>query len=160
LNAVFERIDRAIELLLAIIFAAMCIVGLLQVFNRFVLNVSLSWSEEAQVFGHIWLVFLAIPIAYQRGAHLYVDEIRRKYPKGFGRAFDLFVELLWAGFAVSLIYLTWRVAQVADMQESPGLEVPMSYPYYGMVFGGVYLLFVAVRRIAAWFTGVPEQAAP
>src|SRR5262245_54568270 len=77
-NIVFARIDRAIELLLAIIFAAMCIVGLLQVFNRFVLNVSLSWSEEAQVFGHIWLVFLAIPIAYQRGAHLYVDEIRRK----------------------------------------------------------------------------------
>lgn len=159
-NAIFARIDRAIELLVAVIFAAMCIVGLLQVFNRFVLNVSLSWSEEAQVFGHIWLVFLAIPIAYQRGAHLYVDEIRRKFPKKFGVGFDLFVELLWAGFAVSLIYLTWRVAQVAEMQESPGLEVPMSYPYYGMMFGGVYLLFVAIRRIAAWFTGVPEQAGP
>jgi TRAP-type C4-dicarboxylate transport system permease small subunit len=159
-NAIFARIDRAIELLVAVIFAAMCIVGLMQVFNRFVLNVSLSWSEEAQVFGHIWLVFLAIPIAYQRGAHLYVDEIRRKFPRKFGMAFDLMVELLWAGFAVSLIYLTWRVALVADMQESPGLEVPMSYPYYGMMFGGVYLLLVAIRRIAAWFTGVPEQAAP
>jgi hypothetical protein len=28
-----------------------------------------------------------------------------------------------------------------------------------MVFGGVYLLFVAIRRIVAWFTGVPEQVA-
>jgi len=43
--------------------------------------------------------------------------------------------------------LGWMVARVAHLQESPGLEVPMSYPYSGMVHGGAYLFFVAVRRI-------------
>ena len=146
-------IDRAMELLVAAIFAVMCVIGLLQVFNRFVLNASLSWSEEAQIFGHIWLVFLAIPIAYQRGAHLYVESIRRRFSVRVGFVFDLFVEILWAAFAISLIYLCCRVSLVAAMQESPGLEVPMSYPYYGMILGGAYLLFVAIRRIAARLTG-------
>ena len=77
MSRAFALIDRAVELLVAVIFAAMCVVGLLQVFNRFVLNASLSWSEEAQIFGHIWIVFLAIPIAYRRGVHLYVETFRR-----------------------------------------------------------------------------------
>ena len=51
-------------------------------------------------------------------------------------------------FAVSLLILGWMVARVAHLQESPGLEVPMSYPYAGMVLGGAYLLFVALRRLA------------
>jgi TRAP-type C4-dicarboxylate transport system permease small subunit len=130
----------------------------MSVINRFVLNASLSWSEEAQIFGHIWLVFLAIPIAYQRGAHLYVESFRRRFPQRVGFVFDLFVEFLWAAFAVSLIYLCYRVSLVAALQESPGLEVPMSYPYYGMILGGVYLLFVAIRRITARLTGAELAA--
>ncbi len=156
----FASIDRAVEGLVAAIFAAMVVVGLLQVFNRFVLNSSLSWSEEAQIFGHIWIVFLAIPIAYRRGAHLYVETFRRRLPDRAGAAFDLLVELLWAGFAVALAYLSYRVALVAALQESPGLEIPMSYPYYGVVVGGVYLLFIALRRIAAQVTGRAWLAAP
>lgn len=143
-------IDRGAELLVATIFAAMLVIGLMQVFHRFMLNSSLSWSEEAQIFGHIWVVFLGIPIAYRRGAHLYIETFRDMLPPALGAAFDLAVELLWAAFAVSLMVLGYQVAQVAAMQESPGLEIPMSYPYFGMVLGGAYLLLVAVQRIADW----------
>ena len=61
MRRLFAAIDRGVEALVAAIFAAMCVVGLLQVFNRFVLNTSLSWSEEVQIFCHIWIVFLAHP---------------------------------------------------------------------------------------------------
>jgi TRAP-type C4-dicarboxylate transport system permease small subunit len=160
LSRAFALIDRAVELLVALIFAVMCVIGLLQVFNRFVLNASLSWSEEAQIFGHIWIVFLAIPIGYQRGAQIHVEAIRRKFPAGFGAAFDLMIELLWAGFAIALAYLSYRVSVVAALQDSPGLEIPMSYPYYGMVVGGIYLLFIALRRIYAWCVERGMRAAP
>ena len=56
-------IDRGVELLVATIFGAMVVIGLMQVYHRFMLNSSLSWSEEAQIFGHIWVVFLGLPVA-------------------------------------------------------------------------------------------------
>jgi len=140
-------LDRGVEALVAAIFAAMCAVGLLQVFNRFVLNRSLSWSEEFQIFCHIWIVFLAIPIAYRRGAHLAVESIKSKLPRRAGAAFDTMVELIWIWFALSLAWLGWRVSEVAKLQSSPGLEIPMSYPYYGMVLGGTYLFVVVARRL-------------
>ena len=147
-----DAIDRGAELLVAAIFAAIACIALLQVFHRFALNSSLSWSEEAQIFGHIWIVFLGIPIAYRRGAHLYIETFCDMLPRKARTVFNLLIELLWAAFAVSLMLLGGMVARIAHLQESPGLELPMSYPYAGMVVGGLYLLVVAARRIAgrAW----------
>jgi len=147
LRRLFLWVDRGVEALVAAIFAAMCVVGLLQVFNRFVLNRSLSWSEEFQIYCHVWIVFLAIPIAYRHGAHLSVDSLRKLFPRRLGAVFDMFIELLWIWFAVALTWLSWKVSEVAKLQSSPGLEMPMSYVYYGMVVGGAYLLLVVLRRI-------------
>jgi len=147
LRRLFLWVDRGVEYGVAAIFAAMCAVGLLQVFNRFVLNRSLSWSEEFQIYCHVWIVFLAIPIAYRHGAHLSVDSLRKLFPRRLGVVFDGFIELLWIWFAVALAWLSWKVSEVAKLQSSPGLEMPMSYVYYGMVVGGAYLLLVVLRRI-------------
>lgn len=151
-SLVLDAIDRGVEWVVAAIFGLIVCVALLQVFHRFALNSSLSWSEELQIFGHIWIVFLGIPIAYRRGAHLYIETFCDLLPARPRAAFNLLVELTWAAFAVSLMVLGAMVARIAHLQESPGLELPMSYPYSGMVLGGAYLLLVALRRIGggAW----------
>ena len=147
MKRVFAWVDRGVEVAVAVIFAAMCAVGLLQVFNRFVLNRSLSWSEEFQIFAHVWIVFLAIPIAYRRGAHLAVESFSGMLPPRARRVFDFFIELLWIWFAVALAWLAWRVSEVAKLQSSPGLDLPMNYVYYSMVAGGAYLFLVVTRKI-------------
>lgn len=147
MKTLFAAIDRTIEWTVAAIFAGMVLIGAWQVFSRFVLNSTPSWSEEIQIFGHIWLVFLAIPIAYRRGAHITVEAVRRVLAPWMNKTLDLINELLWIGFAVATAYYSYRVSLVTGNSVSPGLEIPMSYPYYGMILGSVYLLFVVVRRI-------------
>jgi TRAP-type C4-dicarboxylate transport system permease small subunit len=166
MKPLFAAIDRTIELIVAAIFAGMVMVGSWQVFSRFVLNSTPSWSEEIQIFGHIWLVFLAIPIAYRRGAHITVEAIRNYLAGWMNKALDLINELLWIGFAVATAYYSYRVSLVTGNSVSPGLEIPMSYPYYGMILGSVYLLFVVIRRLAGELPPPdpdelpPELAAP
>jgi TRAP-type transport system small permease protein len=147
MRRLFAWIDRGVEYGVAAIFAAMCAVGLLQVFNRFVLNRSLSWSEEFQIYCHVWIVFLAIPVAYRHGAHMSVEAFRARLPRTIGRLFDYFIELLWIWFALALTWLSWRVSEVAKLQSSPGLDLPMNWVYYSMVAGGAYLLLVVLRRL-------------
>ena len=157
MRKLFGWIDRGVEYVVAVVFAAMCLVGLLQVFNRFVLNQSISWSEEFQIYCHVWIVFLAIPIAYRHGAHMAVESLKNLMPAKVARIFDAFVELLWIWFAVSLTWLAWRVSEVAALQSSPGLELPMNYVYYSMVAGGAYLLLVVLRRILLKEQPVPHR---
>jgi tripartite ATP-independent transporter DctM subunit len=149
MKSIFAGIDRLVEWLVAAIFGSMVLIGFFQVFSRFVLNKTPSWSEEIQIFGHIWLVFLAIPIAYRRGAHFTVEAIRRQYSVGMHKGFDLFVEFLWAGFAVATAYYSYRVSLVAGRSVSPGLEIPMSYPYYGMI------TFLLTLLLATMLIGIP-----
>ncbi len=156
----FCWLDRAVETLVGTIFVAIVLAGALQIFNRFVLNESLSWSEEFQKFGHIWIVFLAIPIAHRRGMHIHMDVIRRRLPERVGFLFDLAIELLWLAFGSALMILSYQVSVVAARQTSPGLGVPMSVPYYGMVVGGIYLLIVAARRLSALVVRSAARAEP
>ena len=149
MQRVFAAIDRGAEWLVAAVLGVIVVIALVQVVNRFALNSSLSWSEEAQIFGHIWIVFLGIPIALQRGAHLFIETFWDKLPPRARYVFDFTVEVLWGAFGVSLVILGWMVATVAHIQESPGLEIPMSWPYASLVVGGAYLVLVAARRLVA-----------
>ena len=66
-------------------------------FNRFVLGYSLSWSEEFQKFGHVWMVMLAILVAYRRGAHLGMDMLLHLLPAGVQRGEAIAYALPTAG---------------------------------------------------------------
>jgi TRAP-type C4-dicarboxylate transport system permease small subunit len=147
----FRGIDRAVEFALFLMFLAFTLVGGIQVFNRFVLGLPLSWSEEFQKFGHIWMVMLAIPVAYRRSAHLGMDIFLRMIPAPVQRTVAVLTELLWLLLALAIARYTLVIMGVARSQESPGLGLPMNQVYAGMVLGSIYLGFVALRRLATHF---------
>lgn len=151
MGALMRGVDRTVEFALFLIFLTFSIVGGLQVFNRFVLGLPLSWSEEFQKFGHIWMAFLAIPVAYRRGAHIGMDVVLNMMPKPVQRAIGILVELMWLAMAAAIGFYTLRLMEVAKFQDSPGLGLRMDWVYSGMVIGAAYLALVAVRRLLAHF---------
>lgn len=119
----------------------------MQVFNRFVFGQPSSWSEEFQTFGFIWLVFLAIPIAYKKGMHIGMDTLSSRLPERV-RAFTALVgEFMWLGLAVAIAYFATVIMEPTRFQRSPGLDLRMDWVYSGLVIGGCYLAWLAVGRI-------------
>ncbi|MBL0932950.1 MAG: TRAP transporter small permease [Alphaproteobacteria bacterium] len=151
MRAVLTAVDRAMEFALFAIFLAFSLVGGLQIFNRFALGLPLSWSEEFQKFGHVWMVFIAIPVAYRKGAHIGMDAILTRMPQGVQRAIALISEIMWLIMAIAIGVFTLRLMEVAKFQDSPGLGLRMDWVYAGMVLGAAYLALIAVRRIVAFF---------
>lgn len=151
MRAVLTAVDRAMEFALFAIFLAFSLVGGLQIFNRFALGLPLSWSEEFQKFGHVWMVFIAIPVAYRKGAHIGMDAILIRMPHAMQRAIALIVEIMWLVLALAIAVFTLHLMEVAKFQDSPGLGLRMDWVYAGMVLGAAYLALIAVRRIVAFF---------
>ena len=85
----YRLLDEVIKYAIVIVFLVMVITGLAQVFNRYMLNQSLSWGEELQKFSHIWLIFLTIPVAYRNRAHLGMNLLYRKMSRRSKIIFDL-----------------------------------------------------------------------
>ncbi len=146
-------LDRAVELAVAMLFMVMVLVGGLQVFCRFALNIPLAWSEEVQIFAHVWIVFLTVPIAYNRGSHIMMDLLLRRVPAWTQRSVTIAVDAMWLWLGISITLYTLRLVRVAVFQTSPALEIPMSYIYVGMVIGGAYLSWIALRKLVTHFRG-------
>jgi TRAP-type C4-dicarboxylate transport system permease small subunit len=152
LRTFFDRLDRAVEWVVAALVAAMVTAGFLQIANRFFLNVSLSWSEELQRYLHIWIVFLAIPIGYRRGAHLGMNMLLERLPPLAQRFLALLQELLWLVLALAIAGFATRIMEVAQDQTSSSLGVTMDRIYLAQVVGGVYLALTAARRLVTRLT--------
>lgn len=144
-------IDRFVETAVIVIFAAMIVVGTAQVFNRYFLNVSLSWSEEFQRYGQIWLVFLAVPIAYRRGMHMGIDGLRKYLGKSGLRWFERLIDILWLVLAAYISVGTFRFLGVLSTQRSAGMNLPMNFVYAGVLIGAVYMFLIGARRLFASF---------
>lgn len=157
MTKLFGGIDRTMEALLFLIFLIFSLAGGLQVFNRFVLGLPLSWSEEFQKFGHIWMVFIAIPVAYRRGGHIGMDAVLVRLPAAAQKGIGVLIDVLWLILAVAISWYTIQLLAVARMQESPGLGWRMDYVYGGMVIGAAYLGLLAIRRLAAHVLPTREQ---
>jgi len=141
------KIDRIMEIIIAALFILMVIVGGLQVFNRFLLNQSLSWSEELQKFCHIWIIFLTIPLAYNRGAHIGMQVLLNKLSPRIQKYFTVFFDLLWLILALAISYYSLVIMGVAKFQSSAGLGIRMDWVYSGLVVGGLYLFLVSIRKL-------------
>ena len=123
LDKIFGYLNRAFEILIFVLFLLIVIVGGMQVFNRFVLNQSLSWSEEFMVYAHIWIIFLAIPVAYNRGSHIGMNLFIKGLRPRKQLILTLAVDIMWVVLAAAIVFYTSVVAMgVASSQSSPALD--------------------------------------
>ena len=147
-----KLIDRFVEYLLAFLLLAMVAIGGLQIFNRFVLNLSLSWSEELQRYANIWLVFLAIPVAYRRCVHIGMNMLVDRFSPSAQSAMRLACEVLWLAFGVCVAWYAWVIMEIAKNQTSSGLGITMNWVYLAQVVGSLYLVLCVARNLVhgAW----------
>jgi TRAP-type transport system small permease protein len=161
-------IDRCAETLIVILFATIALIGGLQVFFRYVLKNSLSWSEEFQRYGLIWLVFLAIGLGYRRNAHIGVDLLFNKLPRVAREVVAWIIDLLWLLLGASMVYYP-AIYQVVPgrnflsmirSQSLPGLQIPMNVVYLCLLIGGAYIVLAAIHNLMRRAAGELAPAPP
>jgi TRAP-type C4-dicarboxylate transport system permease small subunit len=140
-------VDKVADALVILIFMAMLASGFAQIFNRSMLNISLSWSEEFQRYCHIWLVFFTIPVAYRHGRHIGITYLFEWLGASRSRFLLMLIDVVWFLLGAAIFFYSLRLVEVAQYQTSPGLDIPMSWPYAGMVIGGAYLAVTALRML-------------
>jgi TRAP-type C4-dicarboxylate transport system permease small subunit len=138
--------ERAWQAALIIVLGAVVIVGGLQVFNRFVFNVSLSWSEEFQRYGQAWLVFLGIPVAYTKAMHIGTDFFVQRLPPAAGLVLSRAIDICWIVLGGVFIVSGYRIMTMGMNQMSPGLGVSMGLVYSIIVVSGIYLVVLGAVR--------------
>ena len=144
MKVLYNSLNRVIEILLVAIFSLLVLDVLWQVFGRYVLNQSFSFTEEFARFALIWLTILGAAYLNGKREHLAMDYWLNKLPPKRRAARRRLIELLMAAFALlvmvigggNLVYTTLRLGQV-----SPAIGVPLGVVYAIVPVSGLLILF-------------------
>jgi TRAP-type C4-dicarboxylate transport system permease small subunit len=125
-----------------------------QFFTRYVLNSSLSWTEEIAQYMLMVLAFLGSAMAARRGTHIAVEFLFAALPVGARRYARLGAAGVAAVFYGTLGVLAWQVSEAMAFQPMVVFpDIPLSYVYWGILFGLILTTFrsaqAAARRFAA-----------
>ncbi len=79
------------------------------VFFRYVLNRSLTWSDEVSLIFFIWATLLAIASGYLHDKHVNLDLIVRKLPPDWKAGVSVLAEGLTLGYLMSLTVSSFQI---------------------------------------------------
>ena len=117
------------------------------VFWRYVLNDSLSWSEETAKFLMVWMVFTASPIGLSTGGHAAIDIFSNLLTKRFQNILLVFINILLILFEVILIYQGTSYTYKASIQTAPTTGISMIYIFCSMPIGGLFMFFISLENM-------------
>ena len=135
----------------AIVVALMAMMSVLigvQIFMRYVMGASLSWSEELARYFFIWATYIGIAYAVRKDAHIRVTMGTDLLPPGVKVYARVLTHLIFAAFALFVMYQGWFMVEKTFRvgQKSASLGIPMGIIYLAPFTG---FLLVVLRLVQA-----------
>src|SRR3954453_19776683 len=123
-----------------VIFWSLAFIVFLQFFTRYVLNDSLSWTEEIARYGLMALTFIGGAVVTRKKAHIAVELVSNLMGPGPLRAALLaVVDFVTLGFMALLAYFSVTIIERMHAQRMTVFELPMSI-VYGAVGLGCFMM--------------------
>lgn len=125
-----------------------------QVYCRYVLNDSPSWTEPGAVMVMSWFIFLGAAVGVRENFHLGFDVLLYILPRGSKSALRTVSDLVVGSFGVGMIYYGSQLVMLTWASTLPSLGLPGSFDYLPVVVGGVLIVLFSIERIALRWSGV------
>src|SRR5580765_7233625 len=131
-----------------VIFWSLAFIVFLQFFTRYVLNDSLSWTEEIARYVLMWVVFIGGAMVTRRNIHMSVELLANVMKPGPSRATVLaFVDFVKLAFLGLLAFVSWTITECMHYQRMTVFDMPMSYVYAGVAFGCFLMFFRQAQNV-------------
>lgn len=141
------------EFLMVLFLAAMTIIMGIQVFSRYILGISLSWSEEITRYLFIWSAFLSVSLCTKKCISIKIDQFIQLFPKrgkSLFKLLNLTIEFIFFVYLVPFSFIYLR-STVESGQVSPAMGLPMYYVQSAPFICFIITAFrIAQRWVGEW----------
>ncbi len=139
LDCILKWLQRLFDTGAVVCLTGIALVILYQIFARYALPKSPSWTEELARYLFIYTVVLASGTILIKRRHVRLELFQHRFSKKGKLIYSLTCHLIAAVFCIWLLQYAWKYTVVGDRKTSPALGLKMSW-----VFGSTFLFFALV----------------
>jgi TRAP-type transport system small permease protein len=137
-------VERWLEVVTSTLLVAMVLVILAQVLFRYVLNLSLAWTEEVGRYLFVWICLLGASLAYRMGQHSGYETVVQALPRKAAYWVMNGVDAAVAVFSVVMMIAARDLIDAGLGQLTPATQFRIGYVYLAFPLSAlIMLVFVA-----------------
>lgn len=141
------------EFILTVLLIAMSVIMGVQVFSRYALGASLSWTEELTRYLFIWSGFLSVSYCTKRCLSIKIEQFVAVFPRRGKAVFKVVnhtFELIFFVYMIPFAF-SYMMSAAKSGQVSPACGIPMYYIQAAPLFSFVLVAFRILQRWAIEF---------
>jgi TRAP-type C4-dicarboxylate transport system permease small subunit len=132
---------------------AMTVIVGWQVFGRYVLNSSPSWSEQGSLTLMIWFVSLAAAAGVREGFHIRIAVLESASPPAVQRVIRIAADAVVAACGVAMLVSGGELVVRTWGHVIPSLGLPRGLAYLGLPIAGALIALFSAERILEELVG-------
>ena len=136
------------------LFAMTLIVGW-QVFCRYVLNDSPSWTEPGAIMLMSWFIFFGAAVGVRENNHLGFDILLYVVPLAGKKWLRMISDIVILAFGIGMVWYGVKLVQLTWNTRLPALGISGAWDYLPLLAGGVLIGLFSLERIILRTRGAP-----
>ncbi len=138
---------KLIDVTALVAFAVMLVLVMSQVVFRYVIQVSVPWTEEAARWFYAWQIFLGSTLAMRDRLHLQITVLLDRFSGRPRAVLDFLTALTGLGFLAGVIWGSLLMIRAVYPVQAGSFPVSTSYLYLSIPVGLIAMLALAARDI-------------
>ena len=118
-----------------------------QVWGRFVLNDTPTWTETTSILLMGWFIFLGAAIGVREGNHLSFDVLLYILPDPVVKACHTISDLVVIAFGAGMIAYGGQLASTTWATTIPNLGITGAASFFSLIAGGVLMILLSLERL-------------
>ncbi len=161
LDRTVSLLQRGVLAVLTTVGSAMLVIAWLHVFYRYVLNDSLTWSEELLKVLLIWFGLLCVSFISADRGHVSIVVFKQKMPRPINEFFTVLSGVLIYIASLMLVYVGIRMMVNSVGRTTPALGIPYVWAYAAVPVSffiiSIYELRNVVEMLVRYNRGTLEE---
>ncbi|MBR0713004.1 TRAP transporter small permease [Bradyrhizobium liaoningense] len=129
-----------------------------QVFGRYVLNSSPTWTENLALVLILYVTLIGAAVGVRDAGHIGMDSLLVMLPDRTREGIELVIHVLVAVFGIAMAYNGWILGASVGTVKIPNLGLPEVARYVPLIASGVLIVSFSIEHIIALLRG--EEVVP
>jgi TRAP-type C4-dicarboxylate transport system permease small subunit len=128
-----------------------------QVFGRYVLNNTPTWTESISVMIMGWFIFLGAAVGIREGYHLSFDVVLYFLPRKAQLILFSISDIVVAAFSFGMMIYGWQLMMNAWNSTIPNIGISGGTVFVALTMGGALIFLFSLERLVRRMAGLPTR---